>query len=351
MTSNWKVDIICDENNSAKVSVTSTTATDDRISSVEYSFPIQLIDNIPYPHSISQNRIRLLDSSVVYRKGDIIVVSYPKCGTTWSEQCILLMLNGGDPSSLNPATKNTYIPGVSSTGKVWLEQALEKQESIPNMPESTPVSLDQFKNIPTRRLIKSHAPAKLFLGGGGEGLKHIPEGVKVIIVSRNPLDACVSSYYHAFNPFRSGWPFDAWASAWLGGFTAHGSWFNWVQDWNKQAQLFPDKAMWIQYENLKADPQKIVSNLADFIEVNLDSELIEKVIKGSSFDEMKAEADEKLEKVYVGVPGHIRKGIVGDWQNHFSEELFQDFKNKFYTEMNGSGLVYSIGDDFSPWTA
>jgi hypothetical protein len=48
----------------------------------------------------------------------------------------------------------------------------------------------------------------MLLGSGGEGLKHLPKGLKVIIVSRNPLDACVSSFYHAWNPAKSGWPFD-----------------------------------------------------------------------------------------------------------------------------------------------
>jgi hypothetical protein len=42
----------------------------------------------------------------------------------------------------------------------------------------------------------------------GRGVLGLPEGMKVIITARNPLDACVSSYYHAFNPYKSGWPFD-----------------------------------------------------------------------------------------------------------------------------------------------
>src|SRR5689334_23125500 len=60
--------------------------------------------------------------------GDIIVTTFPKCGTTWTEQVILLLLNNGDGEKLNSATKNTYIPNTNKAGKIWLEPALEQKD-------------------------------------------------------------------------------------------------------------------------------------------------------------------------------------------------------------------------------
>lgn len=40
----------------------------------------------------------------------------------------------------------------------------------------------------------------------------IQKDVKIIVISRNPLDSCVSSFYHAFNPYKCGWSFEAWAA-------------------------------------------------------------------------------------------------------------------------------------------
>lgn len=57
-----------------------------------------------------------LDRKIVYRDTDILVVSYPKCGTTWIEQCVLMLLHDADASKMNPAFKNVYIPGTADIG-------------------------------------------------------------------------------------------------------------------------------------------------------------------------------------------------------------------------------------------
>lgn len=137
----------------------------------------------------------------------------------------------------------------------------------------------------TPRVIKSHAPVELFLGStDGKGIKNIIDsGAKIIVVSRNPLDACVSSYYHAFNPFKSGWPFEAWASAWLNSMFAHGSWFNFVKEWHIQAQLYPSSIHWVLYEDMQKNPRQAVQELGDFLNVAADIDLIDKVVIDSSF--------------------------------------------------------------------
>jgi hypothetical protein len=71
-----------------------------------------------------------------------------------------------------------------------------------------PLSWESFDTAPAPRVIKTHAPLQLLLGTNGRGVEALPERTKVVVVSRNPLDACVSCYYHAWNPFKSGWPFD-----------------------------------------------------------------------------------------------------------------------------------------------
>jgi hypothetical protein len=47
------------------------------------------------------------------------VLTYPKCGTTWTEQAVLLLLNNADASLLDPKTKNSYrVGGIGE--KSWL---------------------------------------------------------------------------------------------------------------------------------------------------------------------------------------------------------------------------------------
>ena len=75
-------------------------------------------------------------------------------------------------------------------------------------------ALSAFEALPAPRLIKTHAPVSHLLSRQPDGS---PAPARYIVVSRNPLDACVSCYYHAWHPQSRGWPFDAHALAWLDG--------------------------------------------------------------------------------------------------------------------------------------
>eukprot|EP01034_Spumella_vulgaris_P032754 gene32754-40427_t len=267
-----------------------------------------------------------------YRSGDIIIATFPKCGTTWIEQCVLLLLADGYKEGLNPATKNVYIPGSTAPGKVWLEAALQQDPSYQHKTglEFAPISVQNFMEMPGSRVIKTHAPMQLLLGTDNDGLSALPDGVKVVVMTRNPMDACVSCYYHAWNPFKSGWPFEAWATYWLGGYSVHGSWFTWVKDWYLASQAHPQTAHFMQYENMKKNAAEEVRKLADFLCIDHTPELISRVVENSSFDSMRGQAEEcGGDKM-----GHLRKGESGDWRNHFvSEPLIQAFRSKFDEEV------------------
>ncbi len=124
--------------------------------------------DVAYPLYTNPDRWSILNSVIEYRAGDIIIASYPKCGTTWTEQCILLLLNDGYPDRLNPATKNVYVPNLpDKTGKIWLEAALMQDDPVFAQlmgSQANPISLQEFEEMPDRRVIKTHAPINLLLG-------------------------------------------------------------------------------------------------------------------------------------------------------------------------------------------
>ena len=295
---------------------------------------------ISYPPWCSENRWNNLSNSVIFRSSDVLVVSYPKCGTTWAEQCALLLLNKNYKNVTNPADKNVYKEG--SLGKIWPEACIDQ---APHVHEKTgmemfPITMDVFNNAPEPRVIKSHAPVSHILGSSGQGLSTLPKGIKVIVVTRNPLDACVSCYFHAWNPAKSGWPFPAWAAAWFNGFVPHGSWFDWVRDWaNYSKGEFKDQIHWVQFEDLKANPEDTVQKLANFLGVGDDKELVQSAVEDSSFESMKEKATSQGEKECA----HLRKGVSGDWRNYFTDELANEFIEKSNDSLIGTGINYSLG--------
>lgn len=63
-------------------------------------------------------------------------------------------------------------------------------------------------------------------------------------------------------------------------------------------------------------------------------------VQGSAFRAMADLAKEKNDGERVG---HLRKGDVGDWRNHFSSRLSVQFDDQFAHHFAGSGLEYDLG--------
>lgn len=140
---------------------------------------------------------------------DIHVVTFPKCGTTFTEQIVLLLLNGGDPSSLNPKRQNSYSKAAPG-GKVWVENTVRVHardfELDPPGRRMDKLTLEEFNAIPSPRVIKTHAPRDLFLAtlpcsppslSASSRPEPLAPGIKVVYCSRQAKDAVVSAYYHA----------------------------------------------------------------------------------------------------------------------------------------------------------
>jgi hypothetical protein len=330
------------------VSVTVSSVEDP---AVAFTHPPQaLLRGTVTRHDCHLQRWSDLNARIRYRPDDVVVASFPKCGTTFVEHIVLLLLHGADVSRLaGVSTKNSYVvPSTTTTtttpdlpaGKIWVEACLEQDSRVADShgAEFARMTWADFDAAPAPRLIKTHAPVHLILGMADD--VSMPTGTKVIVVTRNPMDACVSRFYHAFNPAKQGWNFGAWAACWLSGNTAFGDWFAWVRGWWARAQACPDQVLWVQYEDLKEDPTTHIARIARFLGGVDDSpSFIAKVADLSAFQNVKEQA-----QVDGGdFQNHLRKGVVGDWQSHFSDEMAAAFVAKYQEELRGTQLVYEFG--------
>lgn len=336
----WKVCRVR-QGSSSSSSLCTVTVTSTLDPSVTYNHPPQeVVKGITTRHDCGIERWTQLNERIRYRPDDVLVVSYPKSGTTWLEQLCLLLLAKGDLTQLvGAANKNTYSPKtVPLRGKIWPEACIEQDpKSEAQGAEFASISWTEFDDAPSPRVIKSHAPTELILGMC-EPLP-LPRGTKLIIVSRNPLDACCSRFYHAFNPSKLGWDFAAWAAVWLSGNTTYGDWFSWVRDWWARARAHPDQILWVQYEDMKADPVKEATRASKFLCGGDDPDplWLQRVVELSSFGDMKDQARRQ------GGDNHLRKGVVGDWEAHFTEDMVREFMQKYQQELRGTGLQYDFG--------
>jgi tetratricopeptide (TPR) repeat protein len=211
--------------------------------------------------------------------------------------------------------------------------------------EFSPLSTEAFEALPAPRLIKTHSPVPLMLpqevgpGGGGAGKK---EKLKVVVVVRDPRDVLTSSFYHAWNPSKRGWPFGAWAAAWLDGATPSGSWADWCKGWREAADANADAdaassspydVLLCRYEDLSSADDAVrlaaLRKVGEFVlqgGASLDGNaaatemgaLTAKVDAQCRFDAMKAAAGKQAAKEgKAGGVAHLRHGRAGNWREHF----------------------------------
>ena len=126
------------------------------------------------------------------RDDDIYVVTFPKCGTTWTQEMVWNICNGCDIEKaksvplvqrmpfieISGLIKDNLVAAMSDEAKIARPDAADSVQNASNMPRSEP------------RLLKTHLSYDM-----------LPRQVrekkpKIVYVTRNPRDALVSFYNH-----------------------------------------------------------------------------------------------------------------------------------------------------------
>ena len=88
----------------------------------------------------------------------------------------------------------------------------------------------------------------------------------------------------------------------------------------------------IRYEDLKTNPHETLNRLFNQLNIQVDPEIIDRALHTFDFKQLaKRKEGEEDRKSF------FRKGIVGDWQNHFSPSDLEYFQQKATTVMKQLG--------------
>ncbi|XP_078400578.1 sulfotransferase family 5A, member 1 isoform X1 [Cetorhinus maximus] len=244
-----------------------------------------------------------------FHDSDTLIVTYPKSGTTWMQEILTLIYSDGNQE---PAKT---IPNWIRTP--WIEHYYCE---------------DILLGKADHRIITTHLPYHIL----SKSLKQ--SNTKVIYVARNPMDIIVS-FYH-FHKMANFLPdpgtFGEFLEKFLLGKVHFGSWFEHIKDWLSHREEF--NFFFITYEELKKDLRHSVEKLCNFLERSLLPETIDAIVRHCNFTAMK---DNQMIN-YTLIPNEImdhqrgkfmRKGAVGDWKEHFTDEQKQLFEKIFQDKM------------------
>jgi Sulfotransferase domain len=285
-------------------------------------YPHNVVDDgrggqIAFPPFISQENLDTLAADFEANDGDVFVNTYPKCGTTWMEQVVHLLLNNGEQGDKLLTDQMPWIEAIPS-------RSLGFQEFLAGMEG--------------RRVFTSHLPYSLMPGMDNPL-------ARFVYVARNPKDTAVSYYYHD----RSKMGYDGnWfehLQMFMEGKLMFGDFYLHILQW-WQASQKADNIFFTTYEAMKADLGAVVVQLAEFLGVVAEPELIATVVEKSSFKAMSTNLQTNFQWMprKEGEESHFRKGVVGDWRNHFTAAQNEAFDALFAEQMAGSDLRFDFGE-------
>ncbi|KAM9309360.1 sulfotransferase family 2, cytosolic sulfotransferase 3 isoform 2-T2 [Pholidichthys leucotaenia] len=246
---------------------------------------------------------------------DVFAVTYPKSGTIWMQEILPLVLNGGDLTPIHTIPNWDRVP--------WLE---EKRLQL------------VVDKLPSPRAFVTHFPYNLMPPSF-----HTSKA-KVIYVIRNPKDIMVSSYYfHQMATFlEDPGTFDEFMDKFLEGRVLFGKWTDHVKSW-KFTEL-GNRIMYITYEEMVQELPAALIRIADFLGCDLSEETIQKIAHHCSFKTMKTNNMSNFRLVpdlYMdsSKSPFLRKGIIGDWKNHFNSEQLARFSSVISKELESEDFV------------
>ncbi|XP_033873778.3 sulfotransferase 6B1-like [Acipenser ruthenus] len=258
---------------------------------------------ILYPSLHSQPENIDAIESFEAREDDILLVAYPKCGYNWMIQVLNKL--------------------AFSAGK------LRNPKYIPYLEFTNPEKLKLLSTLPSTRILGTH------MNTNNIPVSFFEKKSKILVVLRNPKDTAVS-YFHFYNKNPVLPAFDSWDkffSQYMSGEVMWGSYFDHAVLWEKY--IDSENVKIVTYEDLKANFTEEIKEIAKYFNYTLSDEQIQTIAEESTFDAMK----EKSQEMY-GSFGKVifRKGGVGDWKNHFSDEQSKEVDAKFEQCLAGTKI-------------
>lgn len=258
----------------------------------------------------------------VAREGDVIIATAPKCGTTWVQRIVgLLIFNDPTPRSVDDESP-------------WVDMAI-----LPL--DATIASIEAQSH---RRYLKSHLPFECL---------PIYDEVRYIHVARDGRDACMSVHGMVSGRKRSaqdavtssglteaysGVPegpcefFRYWLSTSVTAGQSDGAPF--ISFFDVVASFWPerhrDNLLMVHYSDLRADLDGEMRRIAAFLGIPIDEARWPELVQAATFDEMKKSGAQIKPHVVHGLEkgadGFFNKGTGGSWRGHLTDqdlELYQ----------------------------
>lgn len=280
--------------------------------------------NIVYPKAFTNPEILHRCEEFQFLQDDILVVTYPRSGTTLTQEIVWQIVN-------HERIRRNENYGQTFHRFPCLEFNLSVIED--QMTEPTLNGIDNLSLQKSNRLIKTHLPFSLIRN------QFEKVNLKMIFVIRNPKDNVVSCYnFHKGVKFiYEDVSFSDYLQAHMTSKSIFGNFFDVnLEYWSLRHR---QNVLIVRYEDIIYQPFQEVHKIALFLGFSLSAEKIATIVHNTTFDVM-SENEAINRTLASGKHKFCRKGKVGDWKDWFSFEQDRAVSSWIAERLEGETLQF-----------
>ncbi|MBO6701097.1 MAG: sulfotransferase domain-containing protein [Pseudomonadales bacterium] len=251
-----------------------------------------------------------------YRPDDIFICTPPKCGTTWTQALVAMVIFEG--------ADHGEKPGVISP---WIDADLAPLDEY----------LRLVDNQTHRRFIKTHTPL--------DGIPHHNE-CQYLVVMRDPRDALFSMMNHQDNMSneeiaatlltRDGHEIDHWIDGSLDPtyfdhqtIETHTHFLKTYWDYRD----LPNVHL-LHYYDLKQDLRGHIAKLGDILDVSLDGQQLDEMTDAGTFENMQKKGDQYAPAAGTGLWKHENSFFATGKNSQWREKMTEEQLNRLDARVN-----------------
>jgi len=150
-------------------------------------------------------------------------------------------------------------------------------------------------------------------------------GVRYVVLYRDLRDVAVSNFFYVrHTPWHPEYPVYARLSVseGLAAFADRtlGAYADWVRSWHQNRDSAT--SLVLRYEQMLSDPVAAMTCVAEHFELDSSPQTIGRVVEAHDFKRLSGGRDQGQDSDH----SFFRKGITGDWKNHFTPEIKETYK-------------------------
>ena len=248
------------------------------------------------------------------RRTDVFLVGHPKSGNTWLAYMLAILVNKDRDKRINMANVGEFVPTIHNVDH----------------------TIGYFGQLPDPRIFRNEAT-------------RYPELYpRTIYIVRDPRAALLSYYHHCVHDSgRTDWPMIEFVDEMIREGRIKSleptliRWDKQVEAWLARAKTQAVKV--VRYEDLKHDCRAVLEQLADFIGLDCDADVLEFAVERGDFGNMRKEEKQYGAESYPGEKGEkgffVRKGKIDSWKEEMPAEAIEKIERTFNSAMKQLGYV------------